>query len=73
MYEVINHNLFEKEVGPVLHSKIKLDIFKSIEPDYVFLLQRSSTFRLYENPSNTIMTNSIGTMNILEGLKTIKK
>ena len=72
MYEVINHNLFEKEFNLDITFKDKvLDIF-GIEPDYVFHQQPLVSVS-YENPSNTIMTNSIGTMNILEGLKTIKK
>ena len=49
------------------------DIYKSIEsikPDYVFhLAAQPLVLKSYENPYTTYMSNSVGTLNILESLK----
>ena len=49
-------------------------IFKSYSPDYVFhLAAQSLVGQSYVDPKYTIETNSLGTLNILESLKTIKR
>ena len=53
--------------------KIK-KIFKSEKPDFVFHLAAQALVKnSYQNPIETILTNSIGTLNILESLREIKK
>tara|TARA_B100001057_G_scaffold495145_1_gene593426 strand:- start:2680 stop:3753 length:1074 start_codon:yes stop_codon:yes gene_type:complete len=48
-------------------------IFKSNKPDYVFHLAAQSLVKQsYIDPKYTLETNSIGTLNILESLRTIK-
>jgi CDP-glucose 4,6-dehydratase len=49
-------------------------IFSRYQPDYVFhLAAQSLVKRSYKEPINTFETNSIGTLNVLESLKLIKK
>jgi CDP-glucose 4,6-dehydratase len=49
-------------------------IFKSKKPDYVFhLAAQSLVKKSYLNPKYTLETNTIGTFNILESLKEVKK
>ena len=49
-------------------------IFKSEKPDFVFHLAAQALVKSsYQNPIETILTNSIGTLNILESLREIKK
>lgn len=75
MYENLNKKIFKKEFDVDVRNKENIvDIFRAIKPNFVFHLAAQPLVSVsYENPSNTIMTNSIGTMNILEGLRTIKK
>ena len=48
--------------------------FKKIQPDYIFhLAAQSLVKKSYDDPLNTFLTNSIGSLNVLESLKTIKK
>ena len=54
-------------------NKIK-KIIKNFQPDFVFhLAAQSLVRRSYNDPVNTFTTNSIGTLNILESLKVLKK
>jgi CDP-glucose 4,6-dehydratase len=49
-------------------------IFKIYQPDFVFhLAAQSLVKKSYINPVDTITTNTIGTMNVLESLKQINK
>ena len=49
-------------------------IFKEFQPSFVFhLAAQSLVSKSYEEPIETFNTNSIGTLNILESLKQIKK
>ncbi len=55
-----------------------LDQIKKIidkeQPDFVFHLAAQALVSVsYENPTETISTNVIGTMNVLEGMRNIKK
>ena len=48
-------------------------IFKKYKPDFVFhLAAQSLVKKSYQRPQQTFLTNSIGTMNILESLKELK-
>lgn len=50
------------------------DIFQKIQPDFVFhLAAQSLVFESIKNPVNTIQTNVIGTMNVLDCLKSLNK
>lgn len=49
-------------------------IFKKYQPDFVFhLAAQSLVNKSYEDPVNTWLTNTIGTVNILESLRILKK
>ncbi len=49
-------------------------IFKSYQPSFVFhLAAQSLVSKSYDNPIETFNTNSVGTLNILESLKQVKK
>ena len=53
--------------------KVKKAI-NNFRPDFIFHLAAQSLVKTsYDNPSDTFLTNSIGTMNILETLKTYKR
>jgi CDP-glucose 4,6-dehydratase len=50
------------------------DLFAACQPDYVFHLAAQPIVSVsYEDPLDTFMTNTIGTANILEALKGIRK
>jgi CDP-glucose 4,6-dehydratase len=54
--------------------KILKKFVKKIQPDFVFHLAAQSIVRFsYENPTQTWSTNTIGTVNILESLRQLKK
>lgn len=49
-------------------------IFKSCQPDFVFhLAAQSIVKKSYDEPLNTWLTNTIGTINVLEALREVKK
>ena len=49
-------------------------IFKKVQPDFVFHLAAQALVKnSYQNPHSTFTSNSIGTLNILESLKSLKK
>lgn len=53
-------------------NKIK-KVFKKIKPDFVFHLAAQALVKQsYKNSTETFLSNSIGTLNILEGLKSLK-
>ena len=65
----------------IIHKKIDIrnlkmlkKTFKKYQPDYVFhLAAQSLVRRSYSDPVYTWETNTIGTLNILESLKELKK
>ena len=58
----------------VNNQKKVIDIFVKIKPDYVFhLAAQSLVKRSYKDPTITWNTNLIGTLNVLEGLRKLKK
>ena len=62
-------NYFEKDIRSLHDVKTILD---DVKPDFLLHLAAQPIVRLsYENPSLTIETNVIGTMNILEALRQI--
>ena len=65
----INHKRID-----VRNLKLLKKIFKKYQPDYVFhLAAQSLVKKSYSNPTYTWETNTIGTLNVLESLKEIKK
>ena len=69
-YELLNINFRSDERYDISSFK---DIYKSIEsikPDYVFhLAAQPLVLKSYEDPYTTYMSNSVGTLNVLESLK----
>lgn len=48
-------------------------VFQKIKPDFVFhLAAQALVKRSYENSTETFLSNSIGTLNVLEGLKSLR-
>jgi CDP-glucose 4,6-dehydratase len=51
-----------------------IEIINTVQPDYLFhLAAQSLVINSYQDPVKTWSTNLIGTINVLEGLRTIKK
>ena len=49
-------------------------IFKKVQPDFVFHLAAQALVKnSYQNPLSTFTSNSIGTLNVLESLRVLKK
>jgi len=68
-----NKNLKNYNINIQNYSKIAL-IINKIKPDYVFhLAAQSIVLRSYTDPRNTFLTNTIGTINLLESLRHLKK
>ena len=66
--EVVNYKLDITDL-----EKLK-KVFKKIQPDFVFHLAAQSLVKTsYENPESTFRSNCIGTLNILESLRNLKK
>lgn len=67
--------IFESEYFLDIKDLVQLEkILVDNDPDYLFHLAAQPIVSLsYEDPSLTFYTNTIGTMNILESLKNIKK
>jgi len=58
----------------ILSGNNLIDLFVDVQPDFVFHLAAQSLVRVsYENPVDTWQTNVIGTVNILEALRNIRK
>ena len=67
-------NKIEHIKADVRNLKKLKKIFHSKKPDYVFHLAAQALVKnSYKNPIETIETNTIGTLNILESLRVIKK
>ena len=74
-YEVcgIRHQISERFLD-IRNSSLVEDYVTSLEPDFVFHLAAQALVReSYVNPLHTITTNSIGTANVLNSLKSLKK
>ena len=66
--EVVNYKLDITDL-----EKLK-KVFKKIQPDFVFHLAAQSLVKTsYKNPESTFRSNCIGTLNILESLRNLKK
>ena len=50
-------------------------IFKKVQPDFVFHLAAQALVKnsYQKNPQSTFTSNSIGTLNVLESLRNLKK
>ena len=65
----INHKSID-----IRNLKTLKNFFKKYQPDYVFHLAAQAIVRKsYSDPIHTWETNTIGTLNVLESLRTIKK
>ena len=54
--------------------KLLKKIFKKVQPDFVFHLAAQALVKnSYQNPQSTFTSNSIGTLNVLESLRILKK
>ena len=58
----------------IINIKQDIKIFQKYQPDFIFhLAAQALVQRSYKDPVTTFNTNTIGTMNVLESLKKIKK
>ena len=74
-YKLLNLNkkILSKNLD-IRNLKSLVKFIKKYQPDYVFHLAAQSIVKVaYENPIKTWSTNSIGTVNILESLRQLKK
>ena len=74
-YELINlkKNIINKKID-VVNLKALIKIFTDYKPDYVFHLAGQALVKdSYLDPVKTWHTNTIGTLNILESLRKLKK
>ena len=74
-YDLVKKNKRLKSIFlDIKKSKELNKIIKNYKPDFVFhLAAQAIVKKSYENPTETFLTNSIGTMNILESLRSINK
>ena len=71
-YELLNINFKLDERHDISSFESIYKSMQSIKPDYVFhLAAQPLVLKSYEDPYSTYMSNSIGTLNILESLKRI--
>jgi CDP-glucose 4,6-dehydratase len=69
----IKNRIINKRID-IRNLKLLKKVFKKYQPDYVFHLAAQALVRKsYSNPIETWTTNTIGTLNVLESLKQIKK
>lgn len=69
----LNSHIEDHRVDIRSYEQIK-KIIKKVQPDFVFHLAAQAIVRTsYDAPVDTMMTNSIGTANILEAIRTIDK
>ncbi len=65
--------LFIDEILDVRNNDKLKDFINEVEPDFIFnLAAQALVSKSYQNPSETIITNAIGTLNILESIKNLK-
>ena len=74
-FEVLNVGDFVKDYRiDVRDSELVNNIISECEPDYVFHLAAQALVRpSYQNPIDTFTTNAIGTINVLDALRYLKK
>ena len=69
-YELLNINFGSDERYDISSFKEIYKSIESIKPDYVFhLAAQPLVLQSYEDPYTTYMSNSVGTLNVLESLK----
>lgn len=69
----LKKKIINKKVDIKNLTKVK-NIFIKYQPDYIFHLAAQSLVReSFRNPINTFMSNSIGTLNVLESIRNLKK
>ena len=69
-YELLNINFRSDERYDISSFKEIYKSIESIKPDYVFhLAAQPLVLKSYEDPYTTYMSNSVGTLNVLESLK----
>jgi len=69
-YELLNINFKSDERYDISSFKEIYKSIESIKPDYVFhLAAQPLVLQSYEDPYTTYMSNSVGTLNVLESLK----
>ena len=70
MYEKI---AFDERID-ITNRNLLGDLISRIEPDFIFhLAAQALVSKSYDYPSETILTNAIGTLNLLEVIKGLKK
>lgn len=75
MFEVLGHeNQIEHYIEDIRNPARLKEIITDVQPDFVFhLAAQSIVSKSYSNPLETISTNVIGTANVLEALRGLKK
>ena len=73
-YKINSKNIFKKSYFFNIENQNKLrTIIKKIKPDFIFhLAAQALVKKSYNNPHSTFISNSIGTLNLLNSLKNIK-
>ena len=57
----------------IRNNQILKNFIYQVKPDFIFnLAAQSLVSKSYQDPSETIITNAIGTLNILESIKNLK-
>ena len=69
----LDNKIKEKKID-IRNIKLLKKTFKKFNPDFVFhLAAQALVHNSYEDPLNTWSTNTIGTINVLESLRELKK
>jgi CDP-glucose 4,6-dehydratase len=67
-------NVLDDQRIDITDSQAIKNLIEQIQPNFVFHLAAQALVRLsYENPAQTMFTNAIGSVNILDAIKTLKK
>lgn len=67
-------NLIKNDWLDIIDTQKTIKVIKKFDPDFIFhLAAQSLVSSSYDDPVNTIKTNAVGTLNILESLRHIKK
>ena len=74
-FEILNlHDLIESYILDIRDNYLLSSKINEIQPDYIFHLAAQPIVKIsYENPLETFKTNVMGTINLLDSLKEIKK
>ena len=69
----LDNKIKEKKID-IRNIKLLKKTFKKFNPDFIFhLAAQALVHNSYEDPLNTWSTNTIGTINVLESLRELKK